>query len=488
MRILAYPVRLGLALSVGLASFVVAFHFQDQALVDTPTDAGLFEQDRVLMESELGEETLPPAPTGPDIVVIVLDTLRADRLRAYGASETTMPLLDHWAESAKVYTRAMSDGPWTLPAHASLFTGLSPAEHGAHGTPLKARALASALNPDVPTLAERFYEKGYHTAAIAANRGFLNTAWGLDRGFSTYLCEQLASDPREIGYITGDRITALAKQYLEHRDTRPVFMFLNYMDAHSPWQPRKGYVRDPALIRRSVLPGGRDWAQAQQLLMGDGQHIPETEAAWRAAYDASVGYLDQNVGELLESLPRYGIGPEDWVFVMADHGEFLGEHQLVEHSKDLYQEVLHIPLLIRGPEGKGNDPQLLQLSDVSTRILAAAGLPPLPGYEADNMAVSELYWTRWKDLRNPSYGERFNRVRRAFREGDHVLIMGGHPAEEAYDLATDPQQQHPLSDADWIPALREAGIAWVKAHPLAAFTLPGSNSGLDSLKALGYVE
>lgn len=436
-----------------------------------------------------------PEP-GPDIVVIVLDTVRADRLGVYGYDRETTPRLDAWARDARVYERVMADAPWTLPSHASMFTGRWPIAHGARGLPpdepgaRELRGFAAPLAKGSDTVARALRERGYLTAGIAANRAFLERTWGLDQGFQMWFCEGFGPDRRRTPYPTADRVTAVTRAFLARPRTAPLFLFVNYMDAHTPWIPREGYVRDPEAIDRRVLPGGRAWDRAVARLMGDRELDPATQAAWGEAYDSELRFLDEHVGELLDALPTYGIGPEDWVFVLSDHGEYLGEHDLVEHSKDVYDTVLHVPLLVRGPTAApGRDDRPLQHHDVATMLLAAAGLPPLAGSQATvDLQVAELYGTRKRDLHHPRYGKRFERVRRAFRAGDRSLILGSDGSVEAYDLATDPGQRVPLPSPPWLPELRARADAWLASMPVAPLVGVEGPVNVEALEALGYVD
>ncbi len=491
-----WALRLLFPVAVGALSYGGALVWQDRAGFQMKTPTELFEKDQEILR----EEAVPvegEADGRPDIVLIVLDTVRADHLGMYGYDRQTSPQLDVWSKDARVWEHGQANGAWTLPSHASLFTGLPPREHGAHGTPIGARALASALHPDKPTLAERLQAAGYRTAGIAGNRAFLDSAWGLSRGFESWICEQLPRDPRGLGYSSGDRITALAKSWLGQKDRRPRFLFLNYMDAHSPWMPREGYVREGDPIRRSLLPFRPDWTKYTTKMMAQRVVDPAMLAVWTAAYDASLRYLDAQVGELLQSLPALGVGPEDYVVIVSDHGEYLGEHFLIEHSKDVYEPVLHVPVIMRGPGiPSGRDAALIQLSDIAPRIfewtgaaLENPGEEPFPGHvPTTNFAVSELYWTRWRDLRNPQYGQRFNRVRRAFRSGSQKLILGSDRSEEAYLLSTDPGELVDLDAAPWISELKQRAMAWQAERPEVEFTFPGSSANLDALRSLGYME
>ena len=470
----------------------------DHTLVRWERDAAVMERDAGLLRGEATRAPViwQPPRDKPDIVMIVLDTVRADHLGMYGYDRGTSPRLDVWAAGARVYDHMMADAPWTLPSHASLFTGRWPRAHGAHGTgPLPAGEVqhyAAPLAPDTVTLARALYEGGYTTAGIAANQAYLDERWGLSRGFGTWLCATLPTDARRTPYPTGDRVTALAQAWLQRPSDAPRFLFLNYMDAHAPWIPREGYVRDPTRIDRRVLPFADAWEDiGGDLLSGEG--VPEaTRAAWVEAYDSELRFLDAQVGTLLDALPSLGIGPEDWVFLLSDHGEYLGEHALVLHSREVYQPVLHVPLIIRGPGVvSGRDPTPVQHHDVPALVLAAAGLPPLPDSTATGeLQVAEQYGSTRHDRATATMAARFDRIRRAFRRGDHKLILGSDGSMEVYDLAADPGEAHDLvpDRPDWLEPLITLAQAWEAATPVAPVLSEGAGGNKEKLEALGYVE
>ncbi|MBK7760244.1 MAG: sulfatase-like hydrolase/transferase [Deltaproteobacteria bacterium] len=439
---------------------------------------------------------------GPDVVVIVLDTFRADRLAAYGGDPDLAPNLNKFAETATVFTAMRATGSWTLPSHGSLFTGEFPMEHGGHGSPADAATKAYALSTDVPTLAERLTEAGWGTVGIAANRAFLDSIWGLARGFELWMCEGLSAG-HELGYAQGDRITGLAQAALtrwnkpEAPAPRPLFLFLNYMDTHTPWVPREGYTAHPERIDAQFLPGARLWPQAKKgrwnrsriaILSNKRDATKAERETWEEAYNAEVRFVDAQVGALLDSLPSLGVGPEDYVILLSDHGEFLGEHRLLEHSKDLYDEVLRVPLMVRGPGfSPGLNPSPIQTHDVPELILAALGLPPLSDEPpTTDLQVSELYYARHRDLGVPALKERFDRVRRSFVLNDQKLILTEGGPSERYDLRADPQELRPLAEPN--PALEDRARAWSEGHVPnqgAAPTLDAAQE--ERLKALGYM-
>ena len=403
------------------------------------------------------------AGQGPEriVAIVVLDTVRADHLELYGYPRQTMPRLTAWASEGRTVLQARSPSSWTLPAHASLFTGRMPRVHGAYG--LRKGEQGPAAHPlrrSADTLAERFLDGGWHTAAVVANQGFLGPQFGLSQGFEHYLCHQLPVTDRA-PYPDAERVTDAALALVEAPWDGPLFLFVNYMDAHQPWVT--DYAGRDEAAERWLGEGDAFEALLPDLLAGRVDAPAEAQAAWTAAYDAELGHLDAHLARLLDALSARGA----WVAVTSDHGEFLGEHRLFEHSKDLYDEVVRVPMVVRGPEVvAGRDPSPAMLQDVGREALAHAGLPPLTGaQDLGGLQVSELFWSRRKGLQDPDYGARFDRARRLFVDGSHALLVSDALPPERYDLAADPGMTAPLSEAPWSAALEARARQYTEARP-----------------------
>ena len=456
-------------------------------------DAEQYAADATLLGQAMGRapRIWEPAST-PDIVVIMLDTTRLDRLGVYGYAGETSPNLDAWAQKARVYDQFRADGPWTLPSHASLFTGKWPIAHGAHGVPLSVEAEAAPLASGSATVARALRKAGYRTVGVAANKAFLDSGWGLSQGFDVWMCEDLPKGTDGTIDPTADRITQLAKAALGRPREGGMFLFLNYIDPHTPWRLRDGYVKNPGKILRDSLPRHRGWAGVTDRLMLHHTVSPEIVASWNEAYDSEIRFMDEQLGELLDALPSLGVDDNDYVFVLADHGEYLGEHDLVEHSKDVYEQVIHVPLLIRGPGfTPGRDASPLQHHDVARLILAAAGLPALPDAADTGSAgvqVTESYYARKREGESPAVTAKFDRIRRAFVQFPHALILGEDGTSEAYDLAVDPEQRSVVPAAPWIQALQGVAAGWQASQTVAEPAPMDAAVNTDALRALGYVE
>ena len=433
----------------------------------------------------------------PNVVLLVLDTVRADHLGCYGHAGAATPFLDGLAAGADRYVAAEAPAPWTLPSHASMFTGRYAFEHGADSgrTPDGRVYDARPLGPALPTLAEALRECGYATAAFAANTAYLSETFGLQRGFDTYSVE------RGLANQVNGRFFA----WLEGRaeDERPFFAFLNYMDAHRPYnvRPLEG-ERGAKLPPADPTPSGDLLDALYASVMGRGEEPdPELVARIAVQYDHGIAWLDQAVESVAAQLRARGVWDETLLVVTSDHGEFLGEHGLVEHSKDIYQEVLRVPLIVRAPgQTRGR---------VVERRTSLAALPQLvlahvpgpqasrqrerfPAHGPDAAVLAEVHFTRGKDLAQP-WGARFQRERFALFAERWKLILSTDGQDELYDLEADPRELRNLAAER--PRLFEALAARLRAAVEAGAATPGSSSEapelsaeqLEELRRLGYL-
>jgi len=440
--------------------------------------------DQILAGARAGRK-LPPGK-GDDIAIIVLDTVRAGRLGLYGYAQRTSPNLDEWAKSARVYTRATADAPWTLPSHASMFTGQPSRTHGAMSVGLDDPRRAAPLRDSATTIAERLRDKGYETVGIAANLGFLSREYGLAQGFEAWACEDIPRGPNPLPYVSGDRVTAMATAYIEGKPAdRPRLLFLNYMDAHAPWIARQGYTPNPKIIRKESLPFRKEWMSAVRSLLADGVLDPAVRASWSAAYDSELRFLDAQLAMLLPKLASF-----EHIFILSDHGEALGEHGIVEHGKDVWEELVHVPFIAKSPRhAAGRDTTLVQTHDLAWMVLEAAKLPvPSDIVRTRDLVVSEQYYTLKKELENKYFGQKFNRVVRSFRNGDlKIRVEGGKPTG-TYNLAADPGEMNgAVATPAGLVGIEAKWLASTPAAPAEAAT-PPADENIEALRQLGYVE
>jgi arylsulfatase A-like enzyme len=460
----------------------------------------LTDREALLQQLALaGLDAPPAAPFDPpgDVLLVVLDTLRRDRVGQYPPQRDTTPRLDAWAAGARIYEQARSVSSWTLPAHVSLFTGQYPSQHHVHYMPPDQRKPggpeAYGLRPGTPTLAGALARQGYITFGVSANQAYLSPYWNTLQGFEGFISGQIEPDER-CGYPSAERITSLALEVLEQPRERPLFLFLNYMDAHKPPVLRPEFVRHPERIPDPpILPGYPGWDEVAERVLALQEPLPEPiAAAWNEAYDAEVRYLDAQLGRLLEALPGLGIDHRDLVVILADHGENLGEHALLLHGRDVYETTIAIPLLAAGPGFEpGRDPTPVQILDVPRWILDFVGAPALPGMASTaGVQLAQQFWSRSADLQDERLRRRFDRVRYAVTRGTHKLLHGSDGSLEAYDLAADPDERAPLPDAPWVEALQAfqappAGEEQPVGHQPDRELSPAQ---IEQLRILGYLD
>jgi arylsulfatase A-like enzyme len=433
----------------------------------------------------------------PNVVLLVLDTVRADHVGCYGHAGAATPFLDGLAAQADRYAVVEAAAPWTLPSHASMFTGRFAFEHGADSgkTPDGRIYDARPLGPVLPTLAEALRECGYATTAFVANTAYLAETFGLQRGFDGYQVERGLANQVNGRFFT----------WLEGRagDERPFFAFLNYMDAHRPYnvRPLEG-ERGAKLPPADPTPSGDLLDALYASVMGRGEPAdPELVARIAVQYDHGIAWLDQAVESVATQLRARGLWDETLLIVTSDHGEFLGEHGLVEHSKDIYQEVLRVPLIVRAP---GQTSGRVVAERTSLAALPQLVLAHVPGPEAvrqrerfpvhgaDAAVLAEVHFTRGKDLAQP-WGARFQRERFALFAERWKLILSTDGQDELYDLEADPLESRNLAAEK--PRLFEALAARLRAAVAAGAASAGSTSEapelsaaqLEELRRLGYL-
>jgi len=374
-------------------------------------------------------------------VLVVVDTLRADHLSAYGYARPTSPALAAQAREGALFEHAFAPSPWTLPSFASLYTGLFPEQHGAG----RARdGSFAALDRSVEALAERLAGHGFATAAVA-NNPFLSPAFGLARGFQSYQ------------YVYGNvrhqpgagQVIWAGLRWLDARDPeRPFLLVLHCFDPHLPYdapRPARGAFAPEsagALVRPFTGVGGAANA-------GWMPRDPAERSFAIGSYDEELLFVDQQLPHLFAGLAERGLARETLVVLTADHGEELFDHGGFEHGHTLHQELLHVPLVLWGP---GVVPQRIEapvsLVDVAPTLLDALGLPPLA--RAAGVSLWPLV-TRGEPLPARDLhagGTLYGPARSAVVRWPWKLVAveGGAPA--LYDLASDPGEARDLAAAD----------------------------------------
>lgn len=515
-------------------------------------------------------------PSRPDVIFVVLDTLRRDRLSAYGHGRDTSPRFDAFAQGGTLFERAIAPAQWTIPAHGSLFTGLYPSTH-------QLTQAYQQLAPAYPTLAEILQASGYHTVGFCNNPllGVLEN--GLQRGFDHFFNYAGAAPDRPVDLQRSAARRAITSRFrrfarrisnrFAHNDAlfrlslhpwivpawsrmvnfkgntarsvddliayyeqhhaggaqQPLFAFANLMGAHLPYHPSQQMLRH-------VAP---DLAQDQHAFRYMSRHnasavewISPTEeplADWQQRtlegfYEAEIAAQDAELGRLLDALRRSGRLENTLVVLVADHGEGHGDHGYMGHSFVVYQELVHVPLLLHYPARFPADRRAQH--NVSTRrifhtILDVAGVPS-PAQPGDpNGAVARLSLVNSVNgVPDPEAGVAFAEafppdnllrilqdrqpqmvqqrqlelVRRGVYEGDYKLALVGDEAERLFNVAADPAEvdDQRAAQPQAVQALQAQVAQFVQRAEAQrqASSVNGKVSAemLEQLRALGYVE
>lgn len=395
--------------------------------------------------------TPPPAAAAepPSIVLVSIDTLRSDRLPAYGYRGVQTPAIDALARDGVLYEHAFSHVPLTLPSHLSMLSGLLPAEHGVRDN--LGYRFDAAAHPWAPRLLQ---QAGYATAAFVS-AFVLREETGFAAGFEKFDAELEPGTTDDPGQVQrpGRETVARAKQWLGANAARRFFLLVHLYEPHSPYEPQEPF-----------------------------------RSKYKDAYDGEVATADALVGELVAALKRLGVYDRAALLLLSDHGEGLGDHGEAEHGVLLYREALQVPMLLKLPRGKRAGTRVAepaQLLDVAPTLLELADLPPQPamkgipltdvGRKPSGPVFAETYYPRfhmgWSELSS-------------LIDFPHHLIQGPDP--ELYDLERDPRETKNLR------ATERRAFATLR-EKIAPFQVAAAEPGREDaetaakLAALGYL-
>lgn len=387
-----------------------------------------------------------PVAPGPDVVVVIVDSLRADAVSPYGGPVPT-PAVQRLADQGVVFEHALSQAPWTLPSIASLLTSRWPDDLGI--TDIDTRV------PDDAVLAsEVLYAAGYDTGLVVSHR-LVGAGWGFDQGFR-YVDESWV---RGHEAITSAGVTDVALDLLARRGRRPLFLVVHYFDPHHTY--RRHADLDPG-------PAHADWPEGQTMeqLLARLPRMSELDLERvRGDYLSEVRYTDQELGRLLDGLDALPAPP--LVVFTADHGDEFADHGSLGHTRTLYDELVHVPLVVRYPDGHtGREARPVALVDVVPTVLEVAGVPAPDGLRGVSL------------LRDPGprvllTGTSRQADLRAAVAGDLKLVHDRAAGTDTlYDRAVDPLEQrdatvdHPDEAAALRALLEGVGAAPSVARPL----------------------
>lgn len=512
----------------------------------------------------------------PNILFIVLDTQRRDRLSLYGHTRDTSPNLDAFAQEATVFERAVSPAQWTIPAHGSLFTGTYPSTH-------QVTQAFQRLSGSHPTLAEILHVADYHTVAFCNNPLLGVLDHDLQRGFAEFynyagatpnrpierersaLRQQMATWLRQVAQTISNQFTHndflfrlsmnplivpfwerlvnfkgdsgrsiddlidYWEAYHAGGNEQPMFAFLNLMGTHTPYRPASNYVEHVAPDLSNDKHASRFIAQfngdaAQWISPADPPLEDWQRHALDGYYDAEIAQQDAHLGRLFDYLERSGTLDNTLVVIAADHGEGHGDHDFIGHSFVVFQELVHVPLIIRQPEHFPAGKRVT--TNVSTRrifhtILDIVDVQPPLAADDPNANVTGLSLKRSLNgapdtERDTAFSEAFppvnllniledrkpelveeralTQIRRGVYEGDHKLALVGDSVESLFDVERDPAEAHNVADEH--PAVvadlhRKLDTFVDDAQAQRQDSQHSdhlSDEVLDNLRALGYID
>ena len=440
--------------------------------------------DRVVRAALLAASLCAPLSAEPHLVLLSVDTLRADAVGAYGAEGAKTPTIDALAAAGVLFEDAQTTIGKTGPAFASIFTSLYPPTHGA-------RRNAQRMRSDIPVLAELLGEAGYEAAAFISNWTLRADLVGLHRGFDHY--DEEFNQARNAGGVTerdAADIVKAAERWLrrragdEERNGRPLFLWVHFSDPHSPYRERGGFT--PPLPPRAKRTAG--W-----------------QKRWR--YQSEVNYVDHWLGRLSEAIEELLPGPRFTLF-LSDHGESMGEHSYWGHGKNVHWPNTRIPMILAGPGlPTGLEVQApVGVVDVLPTILELLGTEAPDGLEGQSLVPTGR---ETEAVQRPRYviGDRhtalFGRSRRSAPyenplqismefDGAKVLHDFSKRRTVYFDLTVDPREEKPLSDApvELVPPLSRRLVNWYRALPKyeAKNSTVLSEEDVKQLKSLGYID
>ena len=382
------------------------------------------------------------------VVLVSIDTLRADRLPAYGYKGVETPAIDALRRDAILFENAYSHSPLTFPSHTSLLSGLLPPEHGVRNN------IGYKLKPEHETLAALLRARGYATGGFVSAY-VLRRATGLDQGFDAYDEVATARGAKAVGEVQRDgrETVARALEWLQGVAARPFFLFVHLYEPHTPWTPPQ-----------------------------------EQLARYGATYEGEIAAADAVLGRLVDRLRRLGRYDDALVLLVSDHGEGLSDHGEAEHGILLYREALHVPLVVKLPKaerGGSREAALAGLRDVVPTVAAVVGTKPPAAAHGRNLleaagatsasVYSETYYPRihlgWSELRS-------------LVDARYHLIDGPRP--ELYDLQRDPTERADvLSEKPQAAAALRAALATSAADFVPP--APATKEERERLQSLGYL-
>jgi arylsulfatase A-like enzyme len=463
----------------------------------------------------------------PNVVLIVLDSVRAPNCSAYGYARETTPQLARLAAEGTLYEQAISVGCWTLPVHASIFTGRYPVNHGL-------TLSRHALRPGTETLASRLREAGYRTGSFS-NNAYISDATGLVQGFDHVDDIWRITNPRGIALPklskrikelerggplpraaaallrSARRLRAVMRTWRSRKDsgarltnervmewigrgqerTKPFFAFVNYMETHEPYLPPYPYNRRFMSSRYSPFRVARASGRRDEILTAEGPQRRQDLEILEGLYDGTLRYADEMVGRLADAIRSEGLLDDTLLIITSDHGDSFGEHGHLGHRLTLYEELLHVPLVVRYPESFGAGTRVreqVQLGDIYPLVLELAGI----GADGDFISLLAPAADRTALAENTGPKSINGLESKAIRRPPHKFIWRSDDRHELYDLASDPGERSNRIENEPEVARRlheklDGMLREMRDDDVRTSDAQYDEETLERLRALGYV-
>jgi arylsulfatase A-like enzyme len=412
----------------------------------------------------------------PNVLLLVIDTVRRDRLGVYGNQPSPSPHIDALARSGVRYDRAMATASWTLPSVASMLTSQLPSNLGIRGA-------RRALPDDALLLSEVLREHGFRTTAVISH-SYVSSQWGFDQGFEVFEERNVLGANAITSPGVSDDAIAFLESHGERHAGEPFFLLVHYFDPHFPYIEHPGFERPGGGDYRGPIHSGLEWKKLRALEASLGR--TDTAELLRI-YDSEIAFTDHHLGRVLEALDALALAERTLVILASDHGEEFLDHGRLGHGRSLYGELVAVPLVVRYPGSQpGVDERPASTLDIFPTVLDVVGIET-----SSPLAGVSLRAPRPPD--RPIYSETHRGVDlRAVRAESFKLIRdGARGSEQLFDLEVDAAEREDLGDraefADRKDALRRLLLDWpAPERPTEGPEVEIGEEERARLRTLGY--